>query len=86
MALKKLNSGILELDIHGMNAYQAKTCIDGVLKKADRSIYRIRIIHGYRGGTALKEMVYQEYQGHPKVIRLEGGWNEGTTDVVLREL
>lgn len=85
MAQKNLNSGIQELDIHGMTAYQAKIFLDSQLKKADKSIYRMRIIHGYHGGTALKELVC-DYKYHPKVIRVEFGLNAGITDLVLREL
>jgi len=79
-------SGIIELDIHGMTKYQAKLCIDSQLKKANASIYRIRIIHGYHGGTQLKEMVQKDYRNHKKVIRVELGLNLGTTDLILREL
>jgi len=82
----KLSSGILEVDIHGMKAYQAQVFIDNQLKKVDRSVYRIRVIHGYHGGTSLKEMVHLEYRCHPKVLRIENGSNEGITELVLREL
>lgn len=85
MAQKNLNSGIQELDIHGMTAYQAKIFLDSQLKKADKSIYRMRIIHGYHGGTALKKLVF-DYKNHPKIIRVECGLNAGITDLVLREL
>jgi Smr domain. len=80
------HSGIIELDIHGMTKYQAKLCIDSQLKKANTSIYRIRIIHGYHGGTQLKDMVQKNYRNHQKVLRVEIGLNPGTTDLVLREL
>jgi DNA-nicking Smr family endonuclease len=86
MSQNYINSGILELDIHGMTKYQAKISIDSLLKKADTSIYRIRIIHGYHGGTQLKEMVQKNYRNHKKVIRVEIGLNQGITDLVLREL
>lgn len=84
--MKMNHSGIIELDIHGMTKYQAKLCIDSQLKKANTSIYRIRIIHGYHGGTQLKEMVQKDYRNHKKVLRVEIGLNPGTTDLVLREL
>lgn len=86
MIQKKLNAGYLELNIHGMTAYQAKIRIDSQLKKADKSIYRIKIIHGFHGGTTLKEMVYKEYVNNPKVIRIENGPNDGITELILREL
>ncbi|MDF2511219.1 MAG: hypothetical protein K0S04_1085 [Herbinix sp.] len=80
------NSGIIELDIHGMTKYQAKISIDSQLKKANGSIYRIRIIHGYRNGTELKDMVQKDYKNHKKVKRIEIGMNAGVTDLVLRDL
>lgn len=81
-----MNTGILEIDIHKMNRFQAKTLIDSRLKRAKSDIYRIRIIHGFHGGTALKDMIRKEYKGHPKVIRIEVGINQGETDLVLRDL
>ncbi len=81
-----VNTGIIELDIHGMTKYQAKLTIDSRLKKADNSIYRIRIIHGYHNGTELKDMVQKDYRKHKRVIRIELGMNPGITDLILREL
>ena len=83
---RESGNSILELDVHGMTKYQAKLCIDSQLKKAKTSLYRIRVIHGYQGGTELRDMVRKEYQRHPKVLRLELGLNQGITDLVLREL
>jgi len=75
-------SGIVELDLHGKNIYQAKISLDAALRRAKSGTYRLRIIHGYHGGTALRDMVRQEYAG--KVLRIVPV-NEGTTDLVLRE-
>ncbi len=81
-----MQPGILELDVHGMNKYQAKVFIDSRLKRADASVYRIRIIHGYRNGTELRDMVRQEYgKNHPKILRISPGLNPGETELVLRE-
>ena len=81
-----MQAGITELDIHGMTTIQAKACIDSALKKATNATYRIRVIHGYQRGTALKDFVRKAYRIHPKVIRLEIGLNQGQTELVLREL
>jgi len=83
-----MNTGaaIVELDLHGMNQYQAKTCIDSALKKANRGTYRIRLIHGYNTGTSLRDMIRKNYRSHPKVLRMELGLNQGITELVLREL
>ena len=81
-----LSSGTIEVDLHGFNQYQAKQCIDSALKRANKSVYRLRVIHGYSSGTALRDMVRKTYRRHPKVLRVELGMNPGVTDLVLREL
>ncbi len=79
-------AGITEIDIHGMNKYQAKIFIESRLRSAPKSVYRLRIIHGYHGGTELRDMVRKEFRANKKVIRVEAGLNQGETDLVLREL
>ena len=69
-----------------MNKHQAKIYVDSLIKRAGRDVYRIRVIHGYRGGTELRELVRKELSKNPKVIRVEVGLNPGETDLVLREL
>jgi DNA-nicking Smr family endonuclease len=85
MALNQQNSGIIEIDIHGMTKYQAKVCLDSLLNKVKKDVYRIRVIHGYHSGTELKDMILYEFKGHEKVIRIENGINPGITELVLRE-
>ena len=80
-----MQAGILELDLHGMNTHQAKIAIDSQLKRAKGGVYRLRLIHGYRGGTALRDMIRETYRHHPRVLRVELGLNPGETDLVLRE-
>ena len=67
-----MTPGILELDLHGKNTYQAKVALEAALRRAGAGTYRIRIIHGY-------------YGAHPRVKRVEGGFDPGITDLVLRE-
>lgn len=80
-----MSESILELDIHGMTQVQAKTAIDAKLRRAGSGVYRLRIIHGYHSGTALRDMIRREYGSHPKVKRVELGLNQGVTDLILRE-
>ncbi|MBR4548433.1 MAG: Smr/MutS family protein [Oscillospiraceae bacterium] len=75
-----------ELDIHNMNRTQAVAAIDAKLRRAGGDVYRLRIVHGYRGGTVLRDMVRARYRDHPKVKRIELGLNPGETELVLREL
>lgn len=73
-----------EIDLHGMNVYQARIALDGVLRRAGQDVYRIRVIHGYHGGEALKELV-DSYTAHPRVKSVLRSGNPGSAELVLRE-
>lgn len=79
-------SAFQEIDIHNMTKAQAQIAVDAALRRANSSVYTLRVIHGFHGGTALREMVRNRYRKHPKVVRVEVGLNPGETDLVLREL
>ena len=77
-----ISAGILELDLHGKNEYQAKVAIDAALRRAKAGTYRLRLIHGYHGGTALRDMIRRDYASIClRVLPLDNG----RTDLVLRE-
>ena len=78
--------GIVEVNLHQKNKHQARIALDAVLRKADGSVYRIRVIHGYNHGTELKDLLTEEYSRHPKVLRLQQYPNKGQTDLILREI
>ena len=74
--------GVIEIDLHGKNEYQAKITIDAALRRAKADTYCLRIVHGYNSGTVLRDMVRREYAGRVlRVIPLD----QGRTDLVLRE-
>ena len=77
-------SGVAQLDLHGKTREQARTAIDAMLRRAGRSVYRIRLIHGSTRGTALRDLIESDYASHPRVLRLEQP-NPGATELVLRE-
>ena len=79
-------SGFQEIDVHNMTKHQAITAIDAALRRCGTSVYRLKVIHGYHGGTVLRDAVRSHYRDHPKVKRIEVGLNPGETDLVLREL
>jgi len=78
--------GIVQLDLHNKNKFQSRIALDGLLRRADGSVYRIRVIHGYNSGTEIKDLLAEEYSRHPKVLRLQHYPNKGQTDLILREL
>ena len=80
-----MQSGTIRLDIHGMTCTQAQAAIDAALRRAGGSVYRLEVVHGYHGGTQLREMVRRVYARHPRVKRREIGLNQGATELVLRE-
>ena len=80
-----MTAGTITIDLHGMTCYQAQVAIDAALRRAGGGVYRLRVIHGYHGGTQIRDMVRRQYAQHPKVLRVELGLNQGATDLVLRE-
>lgn len=79
-----MNESIIELDVHNMNLHQACIAIDARLRRS-KGAYRLRVIHGYHGGTVLCDGIRSRYGKHPMVKRIELGLNQGETDLVLRE-
>lgn len=79
--------GIIEMDLHGDSYEEALKKVEQVVESANTSIYRIRVIHGFHGGTSIKGMLKEEfsYGRSKKVLRVIGGNNEGITELVLRE-
>lgn len=81
-------TGIVELDVHGMRTEEAVSLIQKKVNEAKNNVYRIRVIHGYHGGTRIRTAIREEfsYGREPKVKRIVMGQNEGITELILREL
>ena len=80
-----VTDAVIEIDLHGCRLDQAREILDETLRKTDMSVYRVRVIHGFNNGTAIRDMLLREYKYHMKVIRIARGRTEGQTDLVLRE-
>lgn len=82
-----MTSGILEIDVHGLNVEEAVAKVMAKVQAAGSSTYRIRVIHGYHGGTRIRSGIQEEfsYGREPKVKRIEMGNNPGITELILRE-
>ena len=96
-----MECGIVTVDLHGRNTYQAKVTVDALLRRAGAGTYRLRLIHGCHQGTALRDFhrhpefsghlflrdfLQVEYGHHPQVKRLLRSPDGGATDLVLREM
>lgn len=77
-------AGVVTVDLHGKTVYQAKITVDAILRRAGSGTYRLRLIHGHHGGTALQSFLREEYAHHPKVLRIFAA-GSGATELVLRE-
>ena len=75
-----------EIDVHNMTRQQAIAASDAKLRRTKGDVYRLRVVHGFHGGTVLRDAVRAHYKNHPKVLRIELGLNQGETELVLREL
>lgn len=75
----------VSVDLHGKNKYQTKVTVDAMLRRAGGATYRLRLIHGYHGGTELRTFIREEYGNHPKVKRILLSPDGGSTELVLRE-
>ncbi len=81
-----MTAGVIEVDVHGMNQFQAKTKINATLKKTKQGTYMIRIIHGYHNGTVLRDMIRREYRSHPRILCIELSLNPGITELILKTM
>ena len=79
-----MEAGIVTVDLHGKNQYQAQVTVDAMLRRAGGGTYRLRLIHGSSRGTALRDLIRSRYGQHPRVLRLDCT-NANVTDLVLRE-
>ena len=80
-----MKEAVITADLRGKTVHQAKVTVDALLRRSGTGTYRIRLIHGSHGGTALRDFIQLEYGRHPKVKRLLLSPDGGATELVLRE-
>lgn len=72
----------LIVDIHGMTVSEASRELIQLISRCDMKTHEIEVIHGFHGGTALKEMVRS--LKHPRVEKRILSLNQGSTTIVLK--
>ena len=78
-----MTGGIIEIDVHGKNTEEAKKAINMQIHSAGKSIYRIRVIHGYNGGTRIRSMLREEYgYGREPAVK-RGNYGAGNQGVLM---
>ncbi len=76
-------SEVMTVDLHDMRVSEAKAWLQRKVSSAPKEIKEIVVVHGYRGGTALMNMVRKSFQ-HPRVKQKMVGLNQGTTILILK--
>lgn len=77
------HGSVLEVDIHGMTAGEAKRGLEQLLSRADKSITEVRVIHGYNSGQVLRDMVRRQLK-HPRISAKIISLNPGETRILLK--
>ena len=72
-----MSEPFVTLDLHGCTADQARVKVDAALRRADRGTYQIRCVHGFHGGTVIRDTLQYKYRSHPKVKRIMPGGQPG---------
>lgn len=82
-----MSAPIIEIDVHGLSADEAVKQVERKVNSADKATYRVRVIHGFNGGTRIRDALRRElgYGLNKKILRIEGGSNQGVTELVLRD-
>ena len=80
------NEPFVKIDLHGLYQDEAIKVIDRAIRNTGPGTYQLQLIHGYHRGTNLKSMIYDWYEGNPKVKRVIPGDNPGITILILKEL
>lgn len=73
----------MTLDLHGMTYEQAKAELDTVMKKLPTDTRELTVIHGYHGGTVLRDLV-RNYR-NPKIERKLLSMNNGSTVFIIKK-
>ncbi len=75
--------GRMTVDLHGLTAADAESRLEHLLSNVPAGVAEIRVIHGYNGGQALRDMVRGRLN-HPRIAAKLPALNPGETRLLLR--
>lgn len=78
----KYNDEICVTDVHGMKCYQAKRFINNIINVL-RITFRLVIIHGYNHGTAIKDMLADNFINTHILEQRADLHNQGITRMLI---
>lgn len=74
---------VKQVDIHYMTVMQAKSFLLQLFNKLEPNIEEVVVIHGFNKGTALKDLVLNEFK-HPKIQSKYPALNSGRTRIFIK--
>ena len=74
---------IITIDIHNHTVFDAKQKLQLAVKIAPSDIKEIVVIHGYHNGTALRDMVRNDFRSK-RIARKYLSLNPGITSLILQ--
>ena len=77
-----MTGGVVELDLHGMNTYQAQIAVDAALRRAGNGTYRLRLMHGHSRHAVADLRAAQPGEAHGQ--RQRGRHGAGAAGILLR--
>ncbi len=78
-----MNAYEAEIDIHGMTVNEAISELDYYLEYLPDDVKEVVVIHGYRQGKRLLDMVRKEFQ-HDRIERKIVSMNPGITVFLIK--
>lgn len=72
----------IDVDVHGMTCHQAQQFISNIISLI-RNPINMRVIHGYKHGTAISKMIREKYKNTRVIKRIAGTKNKGVTYLVI---
>ena len=85
MPRAKVLAGVMTVDIHEMNAADAKKYPERLLASCGDEVREVEVIHGYRGGSSLMETVRTGVRSK-RIARRCVSMNPGVTTYFLKEI
>ncbi|MGN1351754.1 MAG: Smr/MutS family protein [Clostridia bacterium] len=77
-----LKEDILEINLHDMQETEAEYFLDKFITTAPSNIKQINVIHGYKKGQVLLNMVRNKFK-HPRIKKKVIPFNKGVTIIYL---
>lgn len=82
IAEDKMRRLLVIADVHGLKCHQAKRFINNIVNIIHSS-FRLMVIHGYTHGTAIKDMLQQNFHNQHVQELFPDYRNQGVTHIII---